>query len=119
MLVHDYPSVRTATLLLPLYALLHGMPSAFVLSSNRQSPQLLRVDPRFNRSRICPGRGSCRYLSRNKLNTARVIVRMAHTVFVYGTLLSEEIVKILLRRNPDSYAGEAYSDQLGAPFLLT
>ncbi|KAL3139670.1 hypothetical protein ABBQ38_003985 [Trebouxia sp. C0009 RCD-2024] len=80
------------------------MPSAFVLSSNRQSPQLLRVDPRFNRSRICPGRGSCRYLSRNKLNTARVIVRMAHTVFVYGTLLSEEIVKILLRRNPDSYA---------------
>ena len=30
---------------------------------------------------------------------------MAHTVFVYGTLLSEEIVKILLNRNPESYAG--------------
>ena len=32
---------------------------------------------------------------------------MAHTVFVYGTLLSEEIVQILLNRNPESYKGEA------------
>ena len=30
---------------------------------------------------------------------------MTHTVFVYGTLLSEEIVKILLNRNPESHAG--------------
>ena len=32
---------------------------------------------------------------------------MAHTVFVYGTLQSEEIVQILLNRNPESYKGEA------------
>lgn len=28
---------------------------------------------------------------------------MAHTVFVYGTLLSKEIVNILLNRNPEAY----------------
>lgn len=32
---------------------------------------------------------------------------MAHTVFVYGTLLSEEIVKILLNRNPESHPATA------------
>ncbi|DBB07818.1 TPA: hypothetical protein ACH3X3_009227 [Trebouxia sp. C0006] len=33
----------------------------------------------------------------------RELSKMAHTVFVYGTLLSEEIVKILLNRNPESH----------------
>ena len=42
---------------------------------------------------------------------------MAHTVFVYGTLLSEEIVKILLNRNPESYAGKA-SEKFGKKSLL-
>ncbi len=35
----------------------------------------------------------------------RELSKMAHTVFVYGTLLSEEIVKILLNRNPESHPG--------------
>ena len=33
---------------------------------------------------------------------------MAHTVFVYGTLLAEEIVQILLNRVPESHAGESF-----------
>ena len=49
---------------------------------------------------------TCRRV-RHKFNRGKVAVRMAHTVFVYGTLLSEEIVKILLNRNPESYAGRA------------
>ena len=47
-------------------------------------------------------------MTRNKLNTVRVVNSMAHTVFVYGTLLSEEIVQILLNRNPESYKGEPH-----------
>ena len=93
--------------LLSLYALLHGMHSAFVLNLNGRLPRLLHLAPRPARGRASPGRGS--YRSRNRLNTARVVVTMAHTVFVYGTLLSEEIVKILLNRNPESYAGEKHS----------
>ena len=41
----------------------------------------------------------------HKRRNCKVATRMAHTVFVYGTLLSEEIVKILLNRNPESHAG--------------
>ena len=51
--------------------------------------------------------GNCRHLSRKKLDCAKFDITMAHTIFVYGTLLSEEIVKILLNRNPESHAGEA------------
>ncbi|KAL3154433.1 hypothetical protein ABBQ32_013904 [Trebouxia sp. C0010 RCD-2024] len=80
------------------------MRNACILSSCRHPLRLLHLGPRSNRCRICPGTGSCRYLTRNELNTARVAVTMAHTVFVYGTLLSDEIVKILLRRSPESYA---------------
>lgn len=62
---------------------------------------------RCRRHALSPGRLTCgRHSAKRKLS------KMAHTVFVYGTLLSEEIVKILLNRNPESHAGEYCGDAL-------
>ena len=38
-------------------------------------------------------------------NVREVHMAKAHTVFVYGTLLSEEIVQILLKRYPEVHKG--------------
>ena len=93
------------------------MHSAYSLSAIVRLSTSFHPAPRASRGRFCARTGACRNVTRNKLNTARV-VSMAHTVFVYGTLLSEEIVQILLARNPESYKGEVpHRFQLQKAFL--
>ena len=86
-------------------------------SSQLQLQSCLRVMHRCRNAQVSPsalnplrcrrharsqGRLTCgRHSAKRKLST------MAHTVFVYGTLLSEEIVRILLNRNPESHAGRS------------
>ena len=84
----------------------NGMQSASTLSPNALLSTRLYAAPKSIRCRLCPRKGVCQNVSRSKFN-ARVVVSMAHTVFVYGTLLSEEIVQILLNRNPESHKGGA------------
>ena len=59
----------------------------------------------FNTLRCRRHVGAQGRLTCGRQSAKRKLSKMAHTVFVYGTLLSEEIVKILLNRNPESYPG--------------
>lgn len=83
----------------------NGMQSASALRANGLLSTRLYAAPKAIRCRLCRRSGVCQNVRRTKLNTR--VVFMAHTVFVYGTLLSEEIVEILLNRNPESHKGGA------------
>ena len=80
------------------------MQSASTLSPSALLSTRLYAAPKAIRCR--PRKGVGQNVSRTKFS-ARVVISMAHTVFVYGTLLSEEIVQILLNRNPESHKGGA------------
>ena len=95
------------------------MHSASPLSTSVRLSRSVRPVGHANRGRLCARTRACQNLARHKPNTVRVVA-MAHTVFVYGTLLSEEIVQILLSRTPDSYKGEALQrSELQKAFLPT
>lgn len=94
------------------------MHSACSLSASVHLSRPFRPAPHASRGPFFARTDACQNVTRNKLDTERVVVSMAHTVFVYGTLLSEEIVQILLNRNPVSYKGEAsHRFQLQKVFL--